>query len=256
MRDSLGIPQTLLVLGGNSEIGLATARRLVARGTQRVLLGVRDVPGSAQALESLRRDGAEAEAFEFDATRLDSHGDFVRMVFDGDRDIDGVLVAFGVYRDQSECEADVAVAQQVAETNFVGVVSVTALIAARLRDQGQGVIVLLSSTAAERPRRSHYVYGASKAGADAFFQGLGDALAGSGVSVLVVRPGSVGTKMNAGRRQPPWATTSDAVAEAIGRALERGSSTIWVPSSLRWVMFVVRYLPRPLFRRLSAIADR
>ena len=50
----------------------------------------------------------------------------------------------------------------------------------------------------ERARRANFVYGSSKAGMDTFFQGLGDSLVGSGVKVMIVRPGFVDTKMTKG----------------------------------------------------------
>ena len=117
--------------------------------------------------------------------------------------------------------------------------------------QAHGTLIVLSSVAAERPRRSNFVYGASKAGLDAFAQGLGDALAGTGVDVMVVRPGFVRTKMTAGLKPAPLSTTPDAVAGAIVDGLRRGAHTVWVPPALRSVMSIVRHLPRPLFRRLS-----
>ena len=113
------------------------------------------------------------------------------------------------------------------------------------------VVVLLSSVAGERARRSNFVYGSSKAGADAFYQGLGDRLAGTGVKVMVVRPGFVTTKMTAGLEPAPLSTTPEAVARAVTHGLERGRDTVWVPTTLRFVMSGLRHLPRPVFRRLN-----
>ena len=104
---------------------------------------------------------------------------------------------------------------------------------------------------AERPRRANFVYGSSKAGLDAFCQGLGDSLVGSGARVVVVRPGFVRTKMTAGRAPAPFATTPDAVADAVVRGLEKGAETIWAPPALRYVFAGMRHLPRPLWRRVK-----
>jgi decaprenylphospho-beta-D-erythro-pentofuranosid-2-ulose 2-reductase len=120
----------------------------------------------------------------------------------------------------------------------------------RLHDQGHGTIVALSSVAGERARRSNFVYGSSKAGFDAFFQGLGDALVGTGVQVMIVRPGFVHTKMTAGVEAAPLATTPEKVADAIVDGLQRGREIVWVPGVMRWVMSVLRHVPRPIFRRL------
>ena len=128
--------------------------------------------------------------------------------------------------------------------------SVTVPLARRLRAQGHGSLVALSSVAGERVRRANYTYGASKAGMDAYLQGTSDALQGSGVEVIVVRPGFVHTRMTAGLRPAPLAVGPDAVADAVAVALGRGSATIWVPASVRALMWLLRQLPRPLFRRL------
>ena len=141
-------------------------------------------------------------------------------------------------------------AVEIAGVNYLGAVSVISAVAERLRDQGHGVIVGLSSVAGERVRRSNFLYGSSKAGFDTFLQGLGESLAGTGVRVLVVRPGYVHTKMTAGLTPAALAVTPDVVAEAIVRGVAEGRDLIWVPPALRWVMVVLRHLPKPVFRKL------
>jgi decaprenylphospho-beta-D-erythro-pentofuranosid-2-ulose 2-reductase len=135
-------------------------------------------------------------------------------------------------------------------TNYVGAVSVMVPVARHLREQGHGAMVLLSSVAGERARRSNFVYGSSKAGVDAFAQGLADSMVGSGANVLVVRPGFVRTKMTEGMKAAPLSTTPEAVADAIAEGIASGRTTIWVPPPLRYLMAVLRHLPRPVFRRL------
>ncbi|MDQ3609624.1 MAG: SDR family NAD(P)-dependent oxidoreductase, partial [Actinomycetota bacterium] len=166
-------------------------------------------------------------------------------------DIDLAVVAFGVLGDQERAERDPVAAAALARTNLVGGISVLVALAERMREQGHGAIVVLSSVAAERPRRSNFAYGATKAGLDAFAQGLGDALASDGVHVLVVRAGFVRTKMTAGLEPAPLATDADAVARVIEDGLRRRAHTVWAPPALRWVFAVLRHLPRPLFRRLG-----
>jgi decaprenylphospho-beta-D-erythro-pentofuranosid-2-ulose 2-reductase len=253
VRDALGSVQTLLVLGGGSEIGLATARSLASERTRSVILAARDPDRLEAAAGELRAAGAsDVELVAFDATDYASHEAFVERVFDRDGDIDAVVLAFGVLGDQSQLERDAAAARELIETNLVGAVSVTIPLVLRLRRQGHGTLVVLSSVAAERPRRANFIYGASKAGLDAFAQGLADALVGTGVDVVVVRPGFVHTKMTAGLDPAPLSTTPEVVADAIATALRRPAHTVWVPSQLRAVMSVMRHLPRPLFRRIAA----
>lgn len=235
MRDALGAVQRVLVVGGRSEIAGALVARLGRERPVDVVLGVRDPRGPGE--------------LHFDALDRSSHEAFVETAF-ASGDVDVVIVAAGVLGDQSVDERNAASAVAVLETNFVGAVSVLVPVANRLREQGHGAIVVLSSVAGERPRRANFVYGSSKAGLDAFAQGLGDSLVGSGVDVLVVRPGFVRTKLTAGLPEAPLATTPEEVAEEIVRGLRRRAHTVWVPPRLRYAMAIVRLLPRPLFRLL------
>lgn len=251
MKDALGSVQSVLVLGGTSEIASATVRELAMRRARTVILAVRD-PARAREVEREARSAgvATVEAVHFDADDTNSHERFVDEVFDRHGDVDLVLLAFGVLGDAERAATAGPAATAIVRTNFLGAVSVLVPVARRLRDQGHGTLVVLSSVAGERVRRSNFVYGASKAGLDGFVQGLGDWLQGSGVDVMVVRPGFVRTKMTAGLDAAPLATTPEAVARAIVRGLARRSHTVWVPPALRPVMAVLRHLPRSIFRRL------
>ena len=252
MQDALGSPQSVLVLGGASDIATATVRRLVQRRCRSVVLAVRDPRRSAAVADELRALGAEVDVVAFDALDTPSHAGVIGAVFDRHPDLDLVLLAFGVLGDQADFDAHPEAAADAVRINFVGAVSCSLVVAERFRAQGHGTLVVLSSVAAERARKTNYVYGSTKAGLDAFSQGLGDALVGTGARVMVVRPGFVHTRMTAGMDAQPFATTADAVAEQIVRGLERGSDTVWAPPLVRWVFAVLRHLPRPLWRIVSA----
>jgi decaprenylphospho-beta-D-erythro-pentofuranosid-2-ulose 2-reductase len=252
VRDAVGNVQSVLVLGGTSEIALATVRRLVEGRARRVVLAVRDPERAAPAADELRRLGAtEVETVRFDALDFDAHGSLVDEVFDTGGDIDLALVGWGTLGDQQRAAHDRAAAVEQAQVNYTGVVSVSVPLAERMRRQGHGTIVYLSSVAGERARRSNFVYGSTKAAMDAFAQGLGDALAEAAVRVMVVRPGFVRTKMTSGLDPAPLSVDADAVADAIVKGLRRGAHTVYAPAPLRVVMSVLRHLPRPIFRRLD-----
>jgi decaprenylphospho-beta-D-erythro-pentofuranosid-2-ulose 2-reductase len=129
-------------------------------------------------------------------------------------------------------------------------VSACTALADRMKRQGHGTIVVLSSVAGQRARRSMPVYASSKAGLDQFALALDDRLHGSGVRVMVVRPGFVRTKMTHGEREAPFATDADAVADAVARGLQTGARVVWVPPVLRWVFAVFRHLPAAVWRRM------
>lgn len=257
MKDAFGAPQSLLVLGGTSEIGLATARRLIACRTRTVWLAGRPSPALESAAAELRGRGAYVRTVDFDALDTESHETALGKIFT-EGDIDMVLLAFGIPGDQERDEEEPLSAVRVAQTNYTGAVSAGLVCAGALQAQGHGSLVVLSSVAGERARRADFIYGSSKAGLDAFAQGLGDALHGTGVHVMVVRPGPVRPAGTAAEGplatipflRTPLVTTPDAVAAAIVTGLRRRSETVWVPGALRAVMSALRHVPRPLFRRL------
>ena len=249
MIDAVGTIQSLLILGGTSDIGLAIARRYATAKPLRVVLAGRPSERLDAAGQELRDLGCTVEQIEFDATAPRTHEDVIKTAF-GNGDIDVAVVAFGILGDAERAWTDVDHAVEMAEINYVGAVSAGVALGQAMQAQGHGVIVTLSSVAGERPRRSNFVYGSTKAGMDAFYTGLGEALRPYGVKVLVVRPGFVCTKMTAGMDPAPMSVSADEVAEAVVGAVRRGTELIWVPMPLRAVMSGLRHLPRPVFRRL------
>jgi decaprenylphospho-beta-D-erythro-pentofuranosid-2-ulose 2-reductase len=246
MRDALGAVQRVLVLGGGSDIGQAIAARLAApRRAAIVLAGRRVEPGD---LES--RTGSSVAVEWFDARATDQHRGVLDQLWAEHGGFDVVVLAFGVQHDQAAAEADPTLAIEMAETNYVGALSASMEAGRLLREQGHGALVVLSSVAAERTRRSLFAYASSKAGIDSFALGYGDALRPDGVHVLVVRPGFVHTKLTAGLKAPPLSTTPDAVAEIVAQGLARGDRIVWAPPPMRWVMTILRHLPHAVFSRL------
>lgn len=247
MLDALGTPQKLLLLGGSSEIALELAQAWVDRGCARVVLAARPSSRRAEAADRLRARGAVVEERDFDALETGSHVALIRDV-GHEGDIDVAVVAFGVLGEDAGLDHHHAV--DLARVNYVGAVSVGVALAEKLREQGHGVIVALSSVAGERVRRSNFVYGSSKAGMDGFYLGLGETLRGTGVRVLVVRPGFVHTRMTQGLSPAPLSVGPADVAAAVLDGLDRGAELIWVPGQLRVVMSMLRHVPRRVFRRL------
>jgi decaprenylphospho-beta-D-erythro-pentofuranosid-2-ulose 2-reductase len=250
MQNSFGEPQTIVLLGGTSDIGLAIVRRLASPMLRTVVLACRRPDEVDDRLADLAVAGVDVQTRLFDATDAAAHTAFVTELVDEVGDLDVVVMAFGVLGDQAIFDEDPAAAAAAVTVNYTGAVSSGLAIAAQLRRQGHGRLVVLSSVAGERVRASNFVYGSSKAGLDGFAQGLGDALEGSGAKVLVVRPGFVVSSMTAGMQPAPFSTTPDAVAEVTADALRSGRRTVWAPGILRYLFMVLRHLPGAVFRRL------
>jgi decaprenylphospho-beta-D-erythro-pentofuranosid-2-ulose 2-reductase len=241
-----GRPARVLLLGGTSEIGLAILAALAAPGDTEVLLAGRDEQRMTAAAKELPYP---ARTLAYDAVALDTHQALIDEVFAGGP-VDLVISAAGVLVSQEELERDPLQAGLLVETNFTSHVTTLLAAAVRMRAQGHGTMVVLSSVAAVRPRKANLVYGAAKAGLDAFARGLADSLHGSGVRVLLVRPGFVTGRMTAGMEPAPLATTPAAVGTAVAAALSGNGGTLWVPGSLAVLATALRLVPRPLWRRL------
>lgn len=240
----------IVVFGGRSEIGVEVARRLAAGAT--VVLAARRASDLAAEVAAVTAAGAAAvHVVEFDADDLASHPGVVAAIVAEHGPIATAVVAFGVLGDQARAERDAAHAAAIVHTDFTAQVSLLTVLADAMRAAGTGTLVVFSSVAGARVRRANYVYGSAKAGLDGFAAGLTDALHGTGVRLLLVRPGFVIGRMTAGMSPAPLSSTPAQVADATVRALRRGGSTaIWVPRSLGAVAGVLRVVPRALWRRM------
>ncbi len=244
-------PGPVLILGGRSEIGLAVASRLVRdAGATTVVLAARRSNDLAGETAVLTRAGASVNTIAFDADDLSSHGAVLDEVIEEYGSLGTVVLAFGILGDQALAEVDASHAAAVLHTDFVAQAHLLTELAIRMRAQKSGRIVVFSSVAGTRVRRANYVYGAAKAGLDGFASGLSDALHGSGVQLLLIRPGFVVGRMTRGMTKAPFPSTAYSVADAVIAGLRSGARDIWVPTILQPVFFGMRLLPRSIWRRL------
>ncbi len=243
--------ERVLLIGGTSEIGLAIVSRMAVERPLRVHLLGRDRARLRLAAATLERAGsATVETGVIDGIDLSSQQGAVSSAFDSAGGFDVVVLATGLLGAQNALDADPETVKQVIEVTFLVSGCLLWHSLRRLRDQGNGTLIVLSSVAAERPRAGNAIYGAAKAGLDALAQGLADAAASSGVRVLVVRPGFVKSRMTSGMSPTPFASTPEQVAQATVAALHGRAHTIWVPAGLRYLFMALRHLPRPVYRRL------
>jgi len=238
--------QRVLLFGGASEIGQQILAALRLPPDAEVVLAGRDEQRMAAAAAPL---SCRIRTVHYDAAALDTHQAVLDKAF-AFGTVDLVISAAGILAGQDVLDDDPLQAGLLVETNFTGHVTTLLGAAARLRAQGHGTIVVLSSVAAVRPRRANFVYGAAKAGLDAFARGLADSLHGSGVRVLLVRPGFVIGRMTQGMSPAPLSTTPAAVGRAVAAALAGRADVVWVPSQLGVLAFALRLVPRPVWRRL------
>lgn len=239
----------VVIFGGRSEIGLELAVRLAPGAT--VVLAARGADRLEAEVAAVRAAGAAAvHTVEFDADDLATHGPLVSALVAEHGPLGTAVLAFGILGDQSRAEADAAHAVAIVHTDYVAQISLLTHLATAMRAAGRGALVVFSSVAGVRVRRANYVYGSAKAGLDGFASGLADALHGSGVRLLIVRPGFVIGRMTEGMDPAPLSSTPAQVAGATARALAAGRRTVWVPWALRPMFFGMKLLPQAVWRRM------
>lgn len=246
MMNAFDQPQTILVLGGRSDIAHAIVRKLASPNLKTVVLAQRSA--GDVALDGLGDDVTVVSA-AFDATDHSTHADFVSSVAAEHGDLDVVIQAFGQLGD--DVNSDPVAAGALADVNVGGAISSGIAVGNQLKAQGHGALVVISSVAGVRTRPSNFVYGATKAGQDAFSTGLGHALHGSGAHVLTVRPGFVRSAMTEGLDEAPFACDPDDVAEAVVIGLKKKKAVVWAPGVLRYVFSILRVVPGFVWRRLD-----
>lgn len=251
MINAVGNPQAILLLGGTSEIGLAICAEYLKKGPARIVLAaLPNDPLRDDAVAQMKAAGAsQVDLIDFDALDTDSHPKVIDAAWDGG-DIDIAIVAFALDGDPEELWQNQRKAVQVAGINYTASVSVGVLVGEKMKAQGFGRIIAMSSVAGERVRRSNFVYGSTKAGLDGFFLGLGEALRPHGPRVLVIRPGMVRTKFSAHVKEAPLTVDKEDIAVLAVSAAQKGKELIWAPGTFRYVMMILRHIPRPIFRKL------
>lgn len=251
MINAVGNPQTLLLLGGTSEIGLAIVEEYLRKAPARVILAaLPNDPLRDDAVAQMKGAGAtKVDLIDFDALDTENHPEVIARAW-ADGDVDVAIVAFGMDADAEELWQNQTKAIRVAEINYTAAVSVGVLLGEKMKAQGYGRIIAMSSVAGERVKRANFVYGSAKAGLDGFYLGLGEALAPFGPRVTVVRPGQVRTKFSAHVEEAPLTVDKEDVAALAVAASAKGKEIVWAPGAFRYVMMVLRHVPRAIFRKL------
>jgi decaprenylphospho-beta-D-erythro-pentofuranosid-2-ulose 2-reductase len=252
MKNGVGVAQNIVLFGGTSEIGQAVLQRIVQPGVARLVLVSRDIEAASAVSNALVESHPDLDVHHvrFDASDAVAMPHVVAEVAEAIGDIDVAIIAQGVLNEGADYYADPSLLVSVADVNFTATMTLLYALAGRMRAQGYGKIVLLSSVAGERVRRGNPVYGATKAGVDGFALALDHELSGSGASVLVVRPGFVSTKMTMGMKKAPFSTDADSVAKIVERGINSDKTLVWAPSILQWLFLILKNLPIVIWRKL------
>ncbi len=242
----------VVLLGASKGIGRALARAMAQRGDRLALLGrdTADLERSARDLEARGAQGPVVVA-ACDLRRPEQFAAALAAVEQALGRIDTVAVTAGAFATQTALEEDPERAHDVLDADFTGTVLFCEAARKRLLASGGGTLCVLSSVAGERGRKPVILYGAAKAGLTRYLEGLDHKFHAQGLRVVCVKPGFVRTSMTEGLKPPPFAGEPDGVARDILRGIDRGTPVVYTPGMWRWVMLVIRNLPRSVMRRIG-----
>ncbi len=243
----------VVLLGGTKGIGRALGRLLAERGHTLCLLGrsVEALEASARDMEVRGGHDQRVTVAECDLLHPEGFAAALELASEKLGGFDTVVVTAALFATQDELEDDTALARELVTVNFANTVVFCEEARTRLLSAGGGTLCVLSSVAGERGRKPVIIYGASKAGLSAYLEGLDHKFRAEGLKTICVKPGFVKTGMTAGLDPPPFAGEPDAVAQDILKAIERGTPIVYTPRIWRYIMLVIRNLPRFVMRRIS-----
>jgi NAD(P)-dependent dehydrogenase (short-subunit alcohol dehydrogenase family) len=226
---------------------------LAARGDQLFLLG-RDLDDLRRTADDLQIRGAldrPPGVGECDLRRPATFDPSLAAARDTLAGLDAVVVTAGAFATQETLETDTEQLAVLLNTNFTNTVLFCEAARKRLLKEGGGKLVVFSSVAGDRARKPVVLYGASKAGLSAYLEGLDHRFRRAGLQTICVKPGFVRTGMTEGLPAPPFAGDPDQVAGQVVRAMDRGTPVVYTPGIWRWILFVIRRLPRFVMRRIG-----
>jgi short-subunit dehydrogenase len=240
----------LLILGANSTIAQAVARKFAEAEKANLYLASRDMEALRKSVRDIEiRYHVRAEALFFDATDFDSHMHFYENL---DPKPNGVLLAFGYFADQQKVQQDFQQIRKILETNLVGAISILEVIAADFEKRGHGFIIGISSVAGERGRKGNYIYGSAKGALSIYLSGLRNRLFAGNIRVITVLPGFVRTKMTENLELPKKLTSeSGEVAEDIYKSFRKNMDIIYTKWYWKWIMLLIKALPEKIFKRTN-----
>lgn len=245
---------TIVIVGATSLIAQHCARQwLAAGGVGRMVLVGRDaarLDGVADDLR-VRQPGARLEVMAGDVTHATGIGELMQRVIA--RGVpDAVLIAHGSLPDQAQCQSDLASAAEALVVNGLSPALWAEAFAGAMQPCGRGTIGIIGSVAGDRGRKSNYVYGAAKGLVERYAQGLQHRLAGTGVNVVLVKPGPTDTPMTAHlAARGARLASPEQVARAVVRGMARGTPVVYAPAKWQFIMAVIRHLPRVVFHKLD-----
>ena len=243
----------IVVIGATSGIAEHCCRLWVERETVDLVLVARDKARAERIAADLAVRSPQSTIAVTSADFLSTAAiDGLVASLAGERPVDIVLIAHGALSPQRACEEDLAACREALEINGVSPVLFAEAFARHAAKAGHGTIAVIGSVAGDRGRKANYTYGSAKGLVSRYLEGMQHRFAGTGVKVVLIKPGPTDTPMTAHlKAQGRRLASVESVARVSVRAIDRARPVAYAPGFWLWIMLVVRHLPRVVFNRLS-----
>jgi len=249
MLNAFHSPQAVALIGATSDIGQSILKAMPHDNLDTCFVVARDPKRAANSLQEFLPSRTKLVKVNFQAEKTQSHRAIVDQLF-AEGDLDIAIIAAGVLGNNPDLD-EAANALDAMSVNYVASAHLMLLVAERMKSQGHGQIEIISSFAQTRPRVDNFIYGSSKAGLDFMARGLNESLNGTGVSICILRPGFVRTRMTKFLPEAPFTVNSDVVGKLAVKLLKSGETIGYAPPILKWVALIFKLLPTSIFRKIS-----
>lgn len=251
---------TTLITGASSGIGAAFARKLARRGRNLLLVARSEEKLIALCNEVGRVSGIRAQYVVMDLTEADAPARLLEETQKRELQIDMLVNNAGFGSMGDFARLDLAHEIEIIDLNVKSLVELTHRFLVPMREQRQGTIINVASTAAFQAVPFMATYAATKAFVLSFSEAIAEENRPHGIHVMALCPGVTDTNFFAASNieRPPMRTvqTPEEVVDAALRGLPRKKSVV-VSGWTNWFMMEAeRFVPRGLVTRVAGKALR
>jgi short-subunit dehydrogenase len=228
-----GAGRAALVTGASSGIGAATSRRLAAQGW-RVGIVARRRQRLEEVLADCRASSPQSRLWVADLSDLEAATAVALEAWEAFGGLDALVNNAGIPKRRPVTRLTADEVEQVMHVNFFSPVRMTLAVLGRMAERGSGVVVNVSSLAGRIGVTTEAAYSASKFALAGWSEAIAADLAGTGVRVRLVLPGTIDTEIweQPGNDPPLYRgplTPADDMAEAIVQAIDSDRFEHYLP---------------------------
>ncbi|WP_170692298.1 SDR family NAD(P)-dependent oxidoreductase [Ruegeria profundi] len=233
--------KTYWIVGASEGLGRALAQALSERGAH-LVLSARNADRLAEICATL----PNARAVPFDVTDLEA----VRRAVAEVGEVDGLVYNAGAYEPMRTGDWDTEAVLSMTDVNYTGALRVLGETVPGFVSAGRGDITLIGSLSGYRGLPAAVGYAASKAALVSLAETMRFDLAGTGVTVRIVNPGFIKTRLTEKNNfKMPMLMSAEDAAERVIKAMSRRRFRTDFPAPFSWVIRLLDYLPDILIYR-------